>query len=109
MVTMLRQARAIWSLSSCCHGSVPSPTGIWSSCGDGLKLNVSENDNSQSLELAYSVALLFRLKALRAKQISRSVIEAVSGWRELATSVGIPKSQQEGMRNAFRAAEGAQR
>ena len=77
--------------------------------GDGLKLNVSESDNSQSLELSYSVALLFRLKALRAKQISRSVIEAVSGWRELATSVGIPNSQQEGMRNAFRAAEGAPR
>jgi hypothetical protein len=30
--------------------------------GDGLKLNVSEADNSQSLDLALSVAQLFRSK-----------------------------------------------
>jgi serine/threonine-protein kinase HipA len=73
--------------------------------GDGLKLNISESDNSQSLELACSVASFYRVKAGRAKQIVRAVIDAVSFWREAASSVAIPKSEQESMRNAFRTAE----
>jgi serine/threonine-protein kinase HipA len=73
--------------------------------GDGLKLNISESDNSQSLELAYSVASLYRVKARQAKQIAGAVTDAVSHWREAASSVGIPKVEQEGMRNAFRTTE----
>jgi serine/threonine-protein kinase HipA len=73
--------------------------------GDGLKLNVSETDNSQSLELAYSVAPFCRVKVRRAKQITREVIDASSCWRMVASSVGIPKSEQESMTSAFRLAE----
>jgi serine/threonine-protein kinase HipA len=72
--------------------------------GDGLKLNVSENDNSQSLELACSVAPFYRVKARRAKQIVHAVIDAVRCWREVASSAGIPKAEQEGMKQAFRVA-----
>jgi serine/threonine-protein kinase HipA len=73
--------------------------------GDGLRLNVSESDNSQSFELAYSVAALYRVKARRATQIAREVIDAAVSWRVAASSVGIPKAEQERMRSAFRAAE----
>jgi len=70
--------------------------------GDGLKLNISDSDNSQSLELAYSVAPFYRLKARRAQQIGRAVIEAASHWRKVATAVGIPRAEQDSMENAFR-------
>jgi serine/threonine-protein kinase HipA len=70
--------------------------------GDGLKLNISDSDNSQSLELAYSVAPFYRLKAWRAQQIGRAVIEAALHWREVATAVGIPRAEQDSMENAFR-------
>jgi serine/threonine-protein kinase HipA len=73
--------------------------------GDGLKLNVSEADNSQSLDLARSVAQLFRVKVAHARQIVEHVTDAVKQWREVASSVGIPKAEQQRMRNAFRVAE----
>jgi serine/threonine-protein kinase HipA len=73
--------------------------------GDGLNLNVSETDNSQSLELARSVARLFRVKPTRARQIIEEVSGAVRRWQEVAASVGIPKSEQQRVRDAFRLAE----
>jgi serine/threonine-protein kinase HipA len=72
--------------------------------GDGLKLNVSESDNSQSVELALSVASFFRLNVQRAKQLSRSIVDVVSRWREIATAMGVAKADQESMQNAFRCA-----
>ena len=38
------------------------------SIGDGLKLNISESDNSQDLSLALEVAEYFRLKPAQAKK-----------------------------------------
>jgi len=76
--------------------------------GDGLKLNVSESDNSQSLELARSVASLFRLKPTRATQITEDVTGAVRQWPEVASLIGVPKAEQQRVRNAFRLAERTQ-
>jgi len=48
--------------------------------GNGLTLNISENDNSLDPELALSVAKYFRLKPLEANAIFDRVKGAVSKW-----------------------------
>ena len=75
--------------------------------GDGLKLNISDTDNSQNLELVREVAEFFRVKAPRALQIINEVVDAVKTWRELAKSLGISSSEQERMEQAFRVADSA--
>lgn len=73
--------------------------------GAGLKLNISETDNAQDLELALSVAAVFRIKKQRAEDIVADVAHAVGGWRSVATSHAIPRADQDRMRPAFRVAE----
>ncbi len=72
--------------------------------GDGLKLNVSETDNAQDLELAREVAGFFRIKSDRADEIIREVVKATNGWRKVATSLGISAGEQNRMERAFRVA-----
>jgi serine/threonine-protein kinase HipA len=55
-----------------------------SETGDGLKLNLSKDDNSQSLDLALEVAEYFRLKKSKASEIISEVISAVLQWESLA-------------------------
>jgi len=69
--------------------------------GTGLKLNISENDNSLDLGLALDVAAYFRLDTDKANQIIGTVKKEVKGWRALAEKYKIPKSEQEMMVNAF--------
>ena len=73
--------------------------------GEGLKLNISENDNSQSLELALSVIEYFRIDKNRAKKIIKEVKSAVIKWRERAQQLGISKAKQDLMARAFRISE----
>ncbi len=73
--------------------------------GDGLKLNISDVDNTQDLELAMEVADFFRVNSKRALQIIYEVVEAVKTWRVLARSLGISSAEQESMERAFRIAE----
>lgn len=73
--------------------------------GNGLKLNISESDNSQDLDLALSVAEYFRLTSKNANRIVGEVISAVRQWRNEATSLGISKGEQERMSHAFRVAD----
>lgn len=73
--------------------------------GDGLKLNVSETDNAQDLELALTVAAAFRLKQPRARRVVDEVMEAVRGWREVASTHGVSRTAQDRMRSAFRLVE----
>lgn len=97
------------------HGFLLAPTG-WSLApaydmnpdpyGAGLKLNISETDNAQDLELALSVASVFRVKQQRARDIATEVKGVVSQWREVATSYGLPRAAQDRMRRAFRVATG---
>jgi serine/threonine-protein kinase HipA len=93
------------------HGFLLTPKG-WvlspafdmnpSETGEGLKLNISLDDNVQDLELAKEVAPYFRVKPLRAKEILGEVMSAVKGWRGRAKKMGISASEQERMQNAFR-------
>jgi serine/threonine-protein kinase HipA len=74
--------------------------------GEGLKLNISETDNSQDLELALSVAPFFRISIKRANEIKNQVVVAVSSWSLLAKELGINRAAQAAMSRAFRLVEG---
>lgn len=70
--------------------------------GDGLKLNISEADNAQDLELVMEVAPYFRLRGKRAKVVMAEVVEAASDWRALAQELGASKEQVGIVAEAFR-------
>jgi serine/threonine-protein kinase HipA len=74
--------------------------------GEGLKLNISETDNAQSLELAAEVAAVFRIGTARSHELMAEVVDAVTRWRSVASSLGITGAAQERMRRAFRVVEG---
>lgn len=92
------------------HGFLLSPSG-WSlapaydmnpnSHGAGLRLNISETDNTQDIMLAREVAQFFRIKDVRAREIIDEVGSAVCGWRTIAKKIGIPRDEQERMTPAF--------
>ena len=73
--------------------------------GVGLKLNISDNDNSLDLDLALEVIEYFRIKADRANKILSDVKKAVRNWRNVANRYGISKSEQEIKAIAFQEAE----
>ena len=70
--------------------------------GMGLKLNISDNDNSLDFDLALSVAKYFGLSTEKASKILDEVRVAVSGWEKIATHCGIPRSEQEILARAFK-------
>lgn len=72
--------------------------------GMGLKLNISENDNSLDFDLALSVAEYFALNRKRAEEILHEVALVVSGWQEVAMRYGISRQEQDAMSGAFRRA-----
>jgi len=72
-----------------------------SETGDGLKLNISKDDNSQSLALALEVAKYFRLKKSEANKIIAEVTDAVLQWRNLAKKFCSSKELFR-MQHAFR-------
>jgi len=73
--------------------------------GDGLKLNISELDNAQDLNLAQEVAPYFRLKPEEARGIIQEIGKAVKLWQKEAAALGLTKKEQERMSEAFRVAE----
>lgn len=73
--------------------------------GAGLKLNISESENSLDTDLALDVHEFFRLNKVEAMAIIGQVKSAVSKWRELATRYGISKTNQELKAPAFQAIE----
>ncbi|MFT5048689.1 MAG: serine/threonine-protein kinase HipA [Chlamydiales bacterium] len=73
--------------------------------GEGLKLNISESDNAQDWGLVMEVAPYFRVKATRATEIGREVAHAVSGWRDVAQTRGLPAASLDRMKRAFRLTE----
>jgi len=70
--------------------------------GAGLKLNISEDDNSLDFDLAMSVAPWFRLPKERATSILLEIKRSVSNWHKTASKYGIPKTEQMFMEPAFR-------
>lgn len=71
----------------------------------GLTLNINEAENTLDLDLALSVADIFRLKLDEAKAIIEFQKNIVSQWRSIADALGISRSEQEEMQAAFRLAE----
>lgn len=69
--------------------------------GVGLKLNISENDNSLDLNLAMEVLPYFRLKEKRAIEIIEEVKIAVRNWRKIASKYRISAAEQELKSRAF--------
>lgn len=72
--------------------------------GNGLKLNISETDNSQDLTLAKQVAEYFYVKPARADEIIKEVIKVVKTWRKEANELGLSITEQNRMERAFRLA-----
>ncbi len=72
---------------------------------DGLKLLISERDNSQDLDLVLEVAPFFRLKRSAAEGILTAVLESVKAWKDTARSSGATEAEIETMVDAFRLAE----
>ena len=70
--------------------------------GMGLKLNISENDNSLDFDLALSVASYFGLDNKKAKEILNEIKSIVSGWRKIASKHGISRAEQDKMSRAFK-------
>lgn len=70
--------------------------------GMGLKLNISEDDNSLDFELALSVAAYFGLDNVTSNEIINQTKKVVSNWQQLATKYGISRSEQEDNAGAFR-------
>ena len=73
--------------------------------GEGLKLNISEDDNSQHIDLVKEVAEYFRIKPVDADKHIDQVVKAVRQWRKEAGALGISKREQDEMAPAFRIAE----
>ncbi len=69
--------------------------------GTGLKLNISEYDNSLDLCLPMEVVKYFRLTHGRATQIVETVKKSVNGWKRIAEKYNITKTDQEIMSKAF--------
>lgn len=89
------------------HGWVLSPAYDINpvASGNGLKLNISETDNSQDLALAKEVAPYFRIKTDKASTIIHEVARAVKHWRKEATALAISTKDQDRMARAFRIAD----
>ncbi len=73
--------------------------------GDGLKLNISEDDNSQNIELLIHVAKYFRITPDSAKSQIRELQSIVRRWRTLASQYELSRSEIELMAPAFRLSE----
>jgi serine/threonine-protein kinase HipA len=69
---------------------------------DGLKLNISESDNTQSLELVKLVAPYFRVSNSKADTLIHEMLKSLEKWRSIASTLGINKSEQDSMASAFR-------
>ena len=73
--------------------------------GNGLKLNITENDNALDLKLALEVCIYFRLSQKRAEEIIEEVKTSVKNWRKIASKYGISNAEQELKSRAFQQSE----
>ena len=69
--------------------------------GTGLKLNISETDNSLNLDLAMEVSKYFRLSEQQASEIISVVKNSINSWKDVAAKYKISQTEQERMSNAF--------
>lgn len=73
---------------------------------DSLSLNITENDNALSVDLAIEVAEHFGIDKKDAENIANEILSAVrDNWRNVAEKNGLSKNAIEYMRPAFSVAE----
>jgi serine/threonine-protein kinase HipA len=70
--------------------------------GNGLTLNISENNNELDITLALETAYLYQLKNERAAGILKEMRLQLSNWRSVSKKFGIGKSEIEQTKRAFR-------
>ena len=70
--------------------------------GTGLKLNISENDNSLDLDFALDVIEYFRLDKKKVLKIIEKIKNIVSSCRNVAERYHLSKTEQALMEKAFR-------
>ena len=73
--------------------------------GGGLALNISREDNSQSLDLVRSVAPVFRIQTERVEEIIGEVVGAVRRWMELSKRIKLSSREISMMKKAFSVTE----
>jgi len=73
--------------------------------GTGLKLNISDSDNTLDLDLAMEVHPFFRLTEAKALEIIEENKNAVRDWGKIASQYGISKAEQELKSRAFHQTE----
>ena len=66
-----------------------------------LSTNITLDDGTASLDLAFEVADYFKLSAKRARAIVGQVGKVVARWDEDARELGIGKTDRERMTSAF--------
>lgn len=67
----------------------------------GLALNIDTDSNAMDFDLAYDVGEYFMLNKNSMDQILSEVRSNVSRWTLVASSIGIPKTEQDRMASAF--------
>jgi serine/threonine-protein kinase HipA len=70
----------------------------------GLKLNISEADNTLDLDLVRSIAPYFRIAVKTANKIIESNRAVVMQWPKIAVGLGVSARRQEQMAPAFQLA-----
>lgn len=88
-----------WMLSPA-YDINPIPDG-----GAGLKLNVNQYSNDLNVELALSVAGIFRLDSEEAHVIASTIKNITSQWRAVAQTLGLSQREISDMAHAFRVAD----
>lgn len=68
----------------------------------GLALNIDMDNNALDIDLARSVGAYFRLGKKEMDIIVDKVKSGISGWKKIATEIGIPRSEQTLMAAAFK-------
>lgn len=69
---------------------------------DGLALNIDADNNVLDFDLAKSVGEYFQLTENRMGEIINTVKTVISKWKRVANEIGIPRSEQQIMEQAFR-------
>lgn len=69
---------------------------------EGLALNIDTDNNDLDIDLARSVDTYFRLGKKDMDTIIDEVKSVISGWKKVATEIGIPRSEQTLMAAAFK-------
>lgn len=72
--------------------------------GEGLTLNITENDNRLDLELALEIADSFHLSLANAHEQMGQIRATVRRWRSIASRLNVSRAGQDNMATAFQGA-----